>query len=254
MLIGSRMHDSVETPTEDFLREQFSDIGDAVAAFRRHTTGLVAAGYVETTHTRHTRRHLSAHPEIKLEWQKGLDDLMLAALSAPLEEQAWHLAALGNTKAAREPLYLWLAAHRTFAAGGDNERTLRFVEQARTTLTSRKAGGTPHYAWSIADNDLEARILEVLSWAHLRAGDPAAALDAIERACGIAPSRNRGIQRAAILCDHFPDRQEERWPLPSACNPRCVATNWQIGRQACRAWPFPGHTHRARRRRSTRPH
>jgi hypothetical protein len=88
------MHDSVETPTEDFLREQFSDIGDAVAAFRRHTTGLVAAGYVETTHTRHTRRHLSAHPEIKLEWQKGLDDLMLAAPRGTRQHQGGARAAL----------------------------------------------------------------------------------------------------------------------------------------------------------------
>ena len=113
--------------------------------------------------------------------------------------------------------YSYLALPKTLKLVADYDATvnlrpvypLAVREEARTTLTSRKAGGTPHYAWSIADNDLEARILEVLSWAHLRAGDPAAALDAIERACGIAPSRNRGIQRAAILCDHFPDRHEE---------------------------------------------
>ena len=31
MIIGIRMHGSVETQTEDFLREEFFDIGDAVA-------------------------------------------------------------------------------------------------------------------------------------------------------------------------------------------------------------------------------
>jgi 2-hydroxychromene-2-carboxylate isomerase len=31
MIIGIRMHGSVETQTEDFLREEFFDIGDGVA-------------------------------------------------------------------------------------------------------------------------------------------------------------------------------------------------------------------------------
>ena len=31
MIIGIRMHGSVETQTEEFLREEFFDIGDAVA-------------------------------------------------------------------------------------------------------------------------------------------------------------------------------------------------------------------------------
>ncbi len=39
--------------------------------------------------------------------------------------------------------------------------------------------------------------------------DPIAALNAIEQADKIAPSQDRGVQRATILCDHFPDRQEE---------------------------------------------
>jgi SMI1 / KNR4 family (SUKH-1) len=209
MIIGIRMHGSVETQTEDFLREEFSDIGDAVATYRRHAAELVTAGYMETTHTRYTRRNLLSYPEAKREWQKGLDELMLAALSAPLEEQTRRLAALEDTPAAREPLYLWLAAHRGIAAGDDNERTIRFAEEARDTLASRRAGKTPHYAWSIAESDLEARIFEVLSWAQLRADDPMAALDAIEQAYRISPSQDRGVQRATILCDHFPERQEE---------------------------------------------
>jgi hypothetical protein len=67
----------------------------------------------------------------------------------------------------------------------------------------------PHYAWSIPPSDLEARIFEVLSEACLRVDDPIAALNAIEQACKIAPRQHRGVMRATILCDHFPDRQEE---------------------------------------------
>jgi hypothetical protein len=208
MIIGFRMRGSVEIQTEEFLREPFSEIGHAVAAYRRHVAELVAAGYMETTHTRYTR-HSLRRPEAKLEWQKGLDDLMLAALSAPLEEQARHLAALQDTAAAGEPLYLWLAAHRGFAAADSNEQTIRLAEAARDTLAARRADKTPHYAWSIAENDLEARILDILSWAHLRANNPAAALDAIEQACRIAPGKDRSAQRATILRDHFPDRQQE---------------------------------------------
>jgi hypothetical protein len=207
MIIGFRMRGSVEIQTEDFLRERFSEIGKAVAAYRRHAAELVAAGYMETTRTRYTRRNLRC-PEAKLEWQKGLDDLMLAALSAPLEDQAGHLAALQDTPAAHEPLYLWLAAHRSFAAADSNEQTIRLAEAARDMLAARRADKTPHYAWSIAENDLEARIFDVLSWAHLRAGKPAAALDAIEQAYTIAPSKHRGVQRATVLCDHFPDRRQ----------------------------------------------
>ena len=104
MIIGFRMRGSVEIQTEDFLRVPFSEIGNVVAAYRRYAAELVAAGYMETTHTRHTRRNLRC-PEAKLEWQKSLDDLMLAALSASLEDQARHLAALQDTPAAHEPLY-----------------------------------------------------------------------------------------------------------------------------------------------------
>jgi hypothetical protein len=216
MIIGFRMRGSVEIQTEDFLREPFSEIGNAVAAYRRYAAELVAAGYVETTHTRYTRRNLR-YPEAKLEWQTGLDDLMLAALSASLEEQARHLAALQDTPAAHEPLYLWLAAHRSFAAADSNEQTIRLAEEARDTLASRRADKTTHYAWSIAENDLEARIFDVLSWAHLRAANPAAALDAIEQAYRIAPSKDRCVQRATILRDHFPDRQQEAF---------AAASNW----------------------------
>ncbi|RDJ93680.1 hypothetical protein B4Q13_20295, partial [Lacticaseibacillus rhamnosus] len=104
------------------------------------------------------------------------------ALSAPLDEQAKYLAALKGTPAEHEPLYLWLAAHHAYAADGDNAQTIRFAEQARDTIASRRAAKTPHYAWSIAESDLAGRALEVLSWVQLRANDPQAALSAIDEA------------------------------------------------------------------------
>jgi hypothetical protein len=209
VVIGIYMDKRRKNPREDFLREEFPGIAEAITAFRGHASKLVAAGYVETTHTEYTLRDLLPDPQTKPAWQKGLDELMLAAISAPLEEQKRQLAALENTPAAGEPLYLWLAAHCAFAADEDNARTIRLAEHARATLASRKARKTPHYAWSIAEHDLEARIFEVLSWARLRAGEPAAALEAIEAAYKIDPSQDRGAQRATILCEHFPDRQDE---------------------------------------------
>lgn len=209
MVLGIYMDEKREKQRDDFLSEEFSDIAAAVAAFRRHAAELVAAGYVETAHVRYTLRHLLPDVRPKPDWQKGLDELMLAALSAPLDEQAKHLAALRGTPAEREPLYLWLAAHHGHAAGADNAATIRFAEQARDTLHARRAAKAPHYAWSVAESDLEARTLEVLSQAYLRAGDPNAALQAIEQADRVAASHDRGVQRATILCEHFPERREE---------------------------------------------
>jgi tetratricopeptide (TPR) repeat protein len=209
MVIGIYMGESRPPEHDEFLREQFSGIAEAVSAFRRHAGELAAAGYMETTHTRYTLRNLLPDPKPKPDWQKGLDELMLAALSSPLAEQAQHLAALEGTPAAREPLYLWLAAHRGFAADDDNEQVTRLAKAARDTLAARRAASAPHYAWSIIDSDLEGRICDVLGGAYWRAGDYAAALAAIEQAWKIAPSQDRGIQRATILCEHFPERQEE---------------------------------------------
>ena len=175
MIVGIYMDAAGEPERDDFLREEFSNIRAAVGVFRHHVAKLAAAGYTETTHTRHTLRNLLPDPEPKPDWQKGLDDLMLAALSAPLEEQAKHLASLRNTPAEHEPLFLWLAAHHGYAAEADNEQTIRFAEQARDTIAKRRAAKVPHYAWSIDESELEARSLEVLSWARLRADNPTAA-------------------------------------------------------------------------------
>jgi hypothetical protein len=213
MIIGIHMQIEGAPEKDDFLREEYPSIEEAVATYRRLVTETAAAGYVETSHTDYTLRNLLPNPQAKLDWQKGLDDLMLAALSAPLDEQARHLAALKGTPAEHEPLYLWLAAHHGYAADTDNAQTIRFAEQARYTFAARRASKTSHYCWSIRESDLEARNCETLSWAQLRADNPAAALDAIDQAWKIAPSQDRGVQRATILCVHFPDRQEEAFDL-----------------------------------------
>src|SRR3954470_14178522 len=85
VVIGIYMDEKRETQRDDFLREAFSDITAAVAAFRRHAAALVATGYVETAHTDYTLRHL-LDVQPKPDWQRALDELMLAALSAPLDE------------------------------------------------------------------------------------------------------------------------------------------------------------------------
>jgi hypothetical protein len=209
MVIGIHMVEPHEPQRDDFLHEEFSEVGEAVAAFRRHAADLAAAGYTETSHTKYTLRKLLPDPKPKPDWQKGLDESMLAALSAPLAEQERQLAALQHTPAAREPLYLWLAAHRSFGADDDHQRTIRLAEQARDILAARNAAKAPHYAWSIAPSELEGRIFDILGWAHQGAGNPEGALDAAEQAYKAAPSQDRGAERALILCRHFPERREE---------------------------------------------
>jgi hypothetical protein len=213
VLLGIHMNWKGEPGTEEYLREEFSSIQAAVSAFRRHASELVAKGYFETDDTNYTLRTLPPDPRPKPDWQKGLDDLMLAALSAPLTVQANHLASLNGTPAEHEPLYLWLAAHHGYAAKNDNkadnDETIRFAAQARDTIAARRAAKAPHYSWSIRDSEIEARALETLSWAQLRADDPAAALEAIDEAYKVAASQDRGAQRALIICDHFPERLEE---------------------------------------------
>jgi len=209
MVIGVHMNWKGDPDADEFLRKTFSGIADAAAAFRRHVADLVAAGYVETVHTDYTLRDLPPDPPAKPDWQKGLDELMILALAAPMAEQATQLEALRGTPAEHEPLYLWHAARRSRSAGVDAAETARLAEQARDTLLARRTAGQPHYAWSIYEGDLEGRILELLSDAQLEAGNPDAALRTIEHLCKIAPSQDRIIKRAELLCGYFPERQEE---------------------------------------------
>ncbi|MBR1089001.1 SMI1/KNR4 family protein [Bradyrhizobium manausense] len=208
-VMGIRMNWKGEPGSEEYLNEEFSGIADAVAAFRRQAAELVAAGYVETSHTRYTLRELPPDPPAKPDWQKGLDELMMAALSAPRAEQASHLEALSGTLAEHEPLYLWHAARLSSADGRDTAQTVRLAEQARDTLRARRSARQPHYAWSISESDLEGRILELLSDAYVQAGDSDGALATIEHLCRTAPNHERILQRAELILACFPERREE---------------------------------------------
>jgi hypothetical protein len=209
MVIGIRMNREDEPDAGQYLREEFSDIAEAAAAFRRHVAELVAAGYVETDHTKNPRRDLGSDPQAKPDWQKGLDELMILALSAPLAEQAMQLKALEDTPAEHEPLYLWLAAHHGSAADQEAAQTVHLAERARDTIRARRAAGQPHYAWSVSESDLEGRILELLSDAYVQNDDPDAALKTIELLCKTRPSHERILKRAELLCAFFPERREE---------------------------------------------
>ena len=103
MVIGIRMNRDDEPGSDQYLREEFPDIAEAAAAFRRHAAELVAHGYVETHHTRYTLRNLLPDPQAKPDWQKGLDELMMLALSGPLAEQAKQLDLLKGTPAGSSP-------------------------------------------------------------------------------------------------------------------------------------------------------
>lgn len=208
MVMGVHMNWNGEPGEDQYLREEFSGIADAAAAFRRHVAELVGAGYVETDHTKHSLRDLGPDPQAKPDWQKGLDELMILALSAPMAEQAKQIEALKGTPAEREPLYLWHAARRDYAEDYPAQ-AVRFAEQARDTMRARRAAGQPHYAWSLYENDLEGRILELLSDAYLAADDPEAALKTIEHLCKNAPNHDRILKRAELLCGFFPERREE---------------------------------------------
>ncbi|WP_342736016.1 SMI1/KNR4 family protein [Bradyrhizobium sp. B117] len=209
MVVGVHMNWKGDPDADQFLRKEFSGIADAAAAFRRHVAELVASGYVETDHTNYTLRDLGPGPQAKPDWQKGLDELMILALSAPMPEQARQLDALRGTPAEHEPLYLWHAARRSYSAGDDPAQAVRLAEQARDTLVARRAAKQPHYAWSIYEGDLEGRILELLSDAYLEADNPDASLHTIEHLCKVSPSQDRIVKRAELLCAHFPERREE---------------------------------------------
>lgn len=209
IVMGIHMNWEAERGSDQYLREDFSSIEDAVSAFRRHVAELLAKGYFETDDTKYTLRKLPPDPRPKPDWQKGLDELMMTALSAPMAEQARQLEALKGTPAEHEPLYLWLAADHGNAANRDPAQAVHFAEQARDTIRARKAAAQSYYAWSISGNDLEGYILEALSDAHLQAGNPDVALQTLEHLCKIAPTHERILERARILCASFPERRED---------------------------------------------
>lgn len=191
----------------EFLRREFGSMRDGIGAFRREIGKLRDAGYLETYHTDYTLRDLRGETTAKPDWQRALDEALLALLVDPLPIQAQRIAALEGTLAESEPAALWARAHH--AAAIRSPRALAFCEEALRVLRHRKSANIGFYAWSLRPRSIEAYILELLSRLCLAAQAPAAALEAIEQAMEAEPDCARSLQYAEILCDYFPDREED---------------------------------------------
>jgi hypothetical protein len=195
----------------EFLRQEFGTINESVGAFRREAETLRAAGYIETHHTKYTLRDLEGDFTPKPEWQRALDEAIMAAFADRLDVQADRLAALAGTPAAGEPIALWLAAHHAKAT--KQLDTLKKAEWARDALLQREAGGAPHYTWSLFPHVIKGYIYELLADCYLDAEppDPWAALEAITTAREADPNETRLNLWALIICECFPEREEDAY-------------------------------------------
>jgi hypothetical protein len=193
-----------------FLRQDFKSAHEAVAAFRRAADELRNGGYVETADTQYTLRKLAAAPQPKPAWQQGLDELMLSAIIEDTATQAALIDKLAATPAAGEPFYIWLRArHRFASAPKDHGGALTRTEDARNALGARRASKAPFYIWSLRTLQVEAFIQDLLCELHLAAGDPEAGLEAAQHAHEVDGDQYRGGRIAWILCEYFPERQQE---------------------------------------------
>jgi hypothetical protein len=197
-------------PNEPYLRQDFASAHEAVAALRREAEGLRRDGYSETADTRYTQRTLAPNPKPKPAWQQGLDELLLCALLDDAGSQSALIHKLAGTPAAQEPLYLWIAARHDFAiAPNDRAHALARAENARDALGARRASKMPLYAWSLRPLEIEAYIHDLLCEIHFAAGDMQAALDAAQHAQEVQGNQNRGGRIAWLMCQHFPDREDD---------------------------------------------
>ncbi|HEV2570534.1 MAG TPA: SMI1/KNR4 family protein [Beijerinckiaceae bacterium] len=191
----------------EFLRKDYPTTHEGISAYRDEAEKLRQSGYVETHHTEYTLRDLEGDDTPKPDWQKALDEVLLAMFADPLPVQAQCIAALNDTLAENEPVALWARAHYASATGAAD--ALALCEQARDGLWARKAAGTGFYTWSLRPRKVEAYVLELLCRRTLMAGDAAAALQAIEQALEAEIDTDRTVLWANILCDHFPEREDD---------------------------------------------
>ncbi|MDT2024142.1 SMI1/KNR4 family protein [Methylocella sp. CPCC 101449] len=191
----------------EFLRKDYPTTHEGVSAYRDEAEKLRQSGYVETHHTEYTLRDLEGDDTPKPDWQKALDEVLLAMFADPVPVQAQCIAALKDTPAENEPVALWARAHYASATGAAD--ALALCEQARDGLWACKAAGTGFYTWSLRPRKVEAYVLELLCRRTLMAGDAMAALTAIEQALEAEIDTDRTVLRANILCDHFPEREED---------------------------------------------
>jgi hypothetical protein len=197
-------------PDRNFIHKEYPNMADANRAFRAAVRELRRDGYVETAHTDYTLRNLLPDPTAKPDWQRALDELLLVLFAEDREAQTRLIKQLDGTRAAEEPLYLWIATYHAAAARlVGTARLLDQAEQALNIFAAHKLAGAPIYTWSLPPYYLEAYINDLLCELHLAREDTLAGLAAARRACDISANPYRGGRVAWILCEHFPEHRDE---------------------------------------------
>ena len=197
-------------PDKNFMHKEYRSMADAHRAFRAAARELRRDGYVETAHTDYTLRNLLPDPAAKPDWQRALDELLLVVFAEDRDAQARLIKQLDGTRAAREPLYLWIAAYHAAAARMlGTARLLNQAEQALNIFSAHRLAGEPIYTWSLPPYYLEAYINDLICELHLAREDTQSGLAAARRACDISANQYRGGRVAWILCEHFPEHREE---------------------------------------------
>jgi hypothetical protein len=200
----------LSNPDKSFIHREYPSMADANRAFRAAARDLRRDGYVETAHTDYRLRNLLPDPAAKPDWQRALDELLLVLLAEDRESQARLIKQLDGTRAAQEPLYLWIATYH--AAAARSLRTARLLDQAEQALnifSAHKLAGAPIYTWSLPPYYLEGYLNDLLCELHLAREDTQSGLAAARRACDVSANEYRGGRLAWILCEHFPEHREE---------------------------------------------
>src|SRR5262245_2079664 len=194
-------------PVIEFLHRDYSTLIDAVSAFRAAAERLRSHGYVETTETDYTVTTLPPRPAMKPDWQRGLDELLLALFVEDERAQSRLVARLARTAAAYEPLYRWAETYRAAAVQSLDARELLFKAEDAQRLLAERTDHQP-YTWSLPRCELEAWIDDLLCECHLAVDDPHAGLAAARHAHEVSPDSHRAGRIAWILCEYFPEHQE----------------------------------------------
>jgi hypothetical protein len=200
----------LSNPDCNFIHREYPSMADANRAFRAAARELRRDGYVETAHTDYKLRSLLPDPAVKPDWQRALDELLLALFAEDSKAQTRLIKALDGTRAAQEPLYLWIATYHAAATRlFGTARLLDQAEHALNILSAHKLAGAPIYTWSLPPYYLEAYINDLLCELHLAREDTLAGLATARQAYDISANQYRGGRVAWILCEHFPEHREE---------------------------------------------